>query len=146
MPQSLLETPDIRLLMGIGMLGAGAGKALHEPVEQLFSALMRLRPDRDFAYIGQATAWMNQGRGDEAAAVLERGLRMVKASTRPGSDQDADMLMAFRGLALFMARHSAEATGQLQQLLRTGSNPQALRMAKGLMGLPLEKLIPEEIQ
>jgi hypothetical protein len=146
MQQPPLESQDIRLLMDIGMLGAGAGQPLHEPVERLFSALMRLRPDRDFAYIGQATAWMNQGRGVEAAEVLERGLRMVKSSTRAGSDQDADMLMAFRGLALFMARHSAEATGQLQELLRTGSNPQALRMARGLMGLPLDEPTPEGIQ
>lgn len=146
MPKALLEAPDIRLLMDIGMLGAGAGKALHAPVVQLFEALMRLRPDHDFPYIGQATAWMNQGCGDEAAAVLERGLRMVKASNRPGSSQDADMLMAFRGLALFMARHSAEAKGQLQELLHTGTHPQALRMAKGLMGLPLEEPTPEEIQ
>ena len=56
------------------------------------------------------------------------------------------MLRAFLGLALFMGRRTAEATQTLQQLLRTGQNPQALRMARGLMGLPIEEAQTEEIR
>ena len=144
MTQPLLEAQDVRLLMEIGMLGAGA--KLSAPVEQLFAGLMVLRPSHDFPSIGQATAFLNPGRAEDAVRVLERGLGVIESTQRPGSEPDRDMVRAFLGLALFMARRTAEATGQLQQLLRGGCHPQALRMARGLLGLPLETPSPQAPQ
>jgi hypothetical protein len=146
MHQPQLESQDVRLLMEVGMLGAGAGAQLHAAVEQLFSALMVLRPEHDFAYIGQASAWLNQGRTDEAVTVLEQGLRLLESTKRTGAEADRDMLRAFLGLALSMGKRPAEAQQELTRLLRTGSHPQALRMARGLLGLPQTSPYKEEFQ
>jgi|LauGreDrversion4_2_1035121.scaffolds.fasta_scaffold98703_3 hypothetical protein len=139
-----LEASDVRLLTEIGMVGAGGGSRLAAAVEQLFGALMVLRPERDFPYIGQASAYLNQARPDDAVRVLERGLRIMAVQTQ--AQDDRDMVRAFLGLALFMGRRTAEATATLQLLLREGQNPQALRMARGLMGLPIDAAHTEEIQ
>ncbi len=146
MTPSPLDAKEVRLLMEIGMVGAGSGARLAGAVEQLFSALMVLRPDHDFPYIGQATAYFNQAKPDDAVRVLERGLRVLESSQASSRQDDRDMLRAFLGLALFMGRRTAEATQTLQHLLRTGENPQALRMARGLMGLPIEEAQTEEIR
>jgi len=76
--------------------------------------------------------------------VLERGLRIMAVQTQ--AQDDRDMVRAFLGLALFMGRRTAEASATLQLLLREGRNPQALRMARGLMGLPIDAAHTEEIQ
>lgn len=135
----LLEPQDIRLLTEIGMLGAGAGAPLAAPVEQLFSALMVLRPDRDFPYIGQAVACFNQGRPDQAVAVLERGLSLAQAQA------DRDLLSAFLGLGLLMARRTAEGQRRLQQLLQGDCEPGARRMACALLGLPVQEAQTEDV-
>lgn len=134
----LLEPEDIRLLTEIGMLGAGAGARLAEPVAQLFSALMQLRPGRDFPYIGQAVACFNQGRPEQAVPVLESGLRLACEAS------DRDLLRAFLGLALLMARRTAEGHSQLEQLLHEEAEPRAQRMARGLLGLPMPQMQTEE--
>ncbi len=139
-----LDSHEIRLLTEIGMVGAGAGARLAPAVSQLFEALMVLRPGRDFPYVGQATAWLNQGRPEEAARVLERGLKI--ACTNSDSGNDRDLLQAFLGLALLMSKRTAQAQQLLRQLLAQGRDPQALRMARGLMGLPLEQPETEDIR
>lgn len=129
----ILAAADVRLLTQVGMVGAGAGMA--SATETLFRGLMALRPQRDFAYIGLASLHLNQRRPDEAARVLEQGLRVMGSKA---ADSDRAMVQAFLGLALIMGKRTAEAMSLLKALLAESRHEPAQRIARGLMGLPLE--------
>ena len=129
----ILAPADVQLLTQIGMVGAGAGIA--GPTDALFRGLMTLRPQRDFAYIGLASLHLNQRRPDEAARVLEQGLRIMGDKA---ADSDRAMVQAFMGLALIMGKRTAEAMALLKTLLADSHHEPARRIARGLMGLPLE--------
>ena len=79
-----------------------AARADVKRAEVVFRALERIRPDRNFAYVGLAMAYLNAGRADEAAQALGRGAGLVKA-------QEAPILEAVWALALQMAGRSAES-------------------------------------
>ena len=150
MTQGPLDKADIRLLTEIGFLGAGAN--LPRPVENLFRAMMVLRPRRAFAYMGLATNHLNQSRPDSALHVMQQGVRMldnpapndaVDASTFDPV-QDPAMMHTFHGLCLLANQRTAEAQQVLQRVLQLPPYPPALRLARGLLGLPAEPLTTEE--
>jgi thioredoxin-like negative regulator of GroEL len=96
----LLDSNDIRLLTEVGFLASA--RADVPRAEAIFGALACVRPDRNFAYVGLAMAYLNAGRADEAAQVLGRGAGLVNA-------QEAPVLEAVRALALQMAGRAAES-------------------------------------
>ncbi len=144
MNDAVLAGDDVRLIHEIGMLGAGAGASALSSTEQIFQALMLLRPQRDFGYIGMACAYINQQRPDEAAQVLEKGLRVMRSSAPAAEPEDLAMVQVFLALALLMSRRTAEAVALLQQLIKTTEHPPALRMARGLLGLPADEPSTQE--
>ena len=97
---NLLDANEVRLLTEVGFLAAA--RADVKRAEVIFSALERVRPDRIFAYVGLAMAYLNAGRADEAAQVLGRGAGLVNS-------QEAPVLEAVWALALQMAGRSAES-------------------------------------
>jgi hypothetical protein len=131
----------MRLLTEIGFVAASS-PALHTQAESLFGELIRLRPRRAFPYIGLATAWLNRGRPDEAASVMEQGVRRQRADwgeAAPDAEtfdpvEDPAMMQAFYGLTLLAARRSAEGRQVLGSLLESCDHPPAVRIAQGLMG------------
>lgn len=129
----VLQSEDVRLLTQLGMVGAGAG--IKDATEALFRGLMTLRPQRDFAYIGLASLHLNQRRPEEAVRVLEQGLRVMVSGQ--ADDSDLAMVQAFLGLTLIMSKRTAEAMALLKTLLANSQHEPALRMARGLMGLPV---------
>ena len=102
---SLLNSDEIRLLTEVGFLAAGRGYVSR--AERIFGALQRLRPQRAFAPIGLAMAYMNVGRHDEAAGILA----YAAAQVEPAEQAELD---AFRGLALQLAGRSAESVRALK--------------------------------
>ena len=100
-----LDSNEIRLLTEIGFLAAGRGDVAR--AERIFGALQLLRPQRAFAPIGLAMAYMNAGRHDEAAGVLARAAEQVEAAEQAELD-------VFRGLALQLAGRSSESVRALK--------------------------------
>jgi hypothetical protein len=144
--QAPVLTPDeVRLLSEVGFLAASA-PALQVESERLFRQLIELRPRRAFAYIGLATGWLNRGRPEEAAAAMAEGIRRQSA---PWGDEPPDlesfdpaedppMMQVFHGLTLLAARRTAEGQQVLGSLLESCDHSMALRLARGLMGLPVD--------
>lgn len=143
MSEDVLAPQDLHLLSEIGMLGAGAGAALRPPTQTVFQGLMQLRPGRDFGYIGMACTHFNAGQPDEAARVLEQAVAIMTGNGAEPQGSDVSMVKAFLGLALLMARRTAEALALLEALRHSSKHPPALRMAHGLLGLPLTETMKE---
>jgi len=100
----------------VGFLAAA--RADVQRAEAIFGALALLRPDRSFAYVGLAMAYLNSARPEEAVGVLARGAKAVRA-------QDQSELQSVRALALQLAGRSAESLRALQE---AGLNPLAQAM------------------
>lgn len=143
MNAELLAPDELRLLSEIGMLGAGAGLALRPAARTVFQGLMRLRPGRDYGYIGLACTHFNAGEPDEAARVLEQAVGILGSQGADPRGSDVSMVKAFLGLALLMARRTAEALALLEALRQNSLHPPAVRMAQGLLGLPTHEPLKE---
>ncbi|MCF8161247.1 MAG: hypothetical protein K9J76_11120 [Polaromonas sp.] len=104
------------MLTEVGFLAAA--RADVKRAEAIFGALALLRPERSFAYIGLAMAYLNSDRPEEAVALLARGTQAVRA-------QDQGELQSVRALALQLAGRSAES---LRALRAAGHNPLAQAM------------------
>lgn len=105
----------------VGFLASARGD-IHR-AEAIFGALERVRPQRDFPYVGLATCYLNTGRPDDAVGVLERAARLVQAEDQP-------QIAAFRALALQLARRAGEGARAAQE---AGAYP----LAQALRGDPL---------
>ena len=125
-----LSPANIQLLTSIGFVAAGAG--LHLQAMRLFESLAHLRPLRAFPYIGLATVLLHRQRPDEAAAVLEQGLRLV---TEASSPQDRALLTSWQGLALHLAGRAAESAYALQHAVHMGPNEPETALARAMLGL-----------
>ena len=101
----------------IGLLAAGRGDVLRSEV--IFGALQRLRADRGFAWVGLALCYLNAGRADDGAHLLERQVNFVVAEDRPE-------MHAFRALVLQLAGRHSESR---RALAAAGPHPLARRMA-----------------
>lgn len=101
----------------IGLLAAGRGDVQRSEV--IFGALQRLRADRSFAWVGLALCYLNAGRADDGARLLERHADFVVAEDRPE-------MHAFRALALQLAGRHSESR---RALAAAGNHPLARRMA-----------------
>lgn len=101
----------------VGFLAAGRGDVQRSEV--IFGALQRLRADRSFAWVGLALCYVNAGRADDGARLLERHADFVVAEERPE-------MHAFRALALQLAGRGSE---RRRALAAAGSHPLARRMA-----------------
>jgi hypothetical protein len=142
----VLSSEEVRLLTEIGFM-AGASPILRAETEQLFRQLMVLRPRRAFPCIGLASACLNRGRVDEAASVMAEGVRRQRApwgEEPPDSDsfdsrEDPAMMQVFHGLCLLAARRTAEGEQVLGSLLESCDHPPAARLARGLLGLPVDR-------
>lgn len=117
----LLDADEIRLLTEVGFLASARGDI--QRAEAIFGALERVRPQRDFPYVGLATCYLNTGRADDAVGVLERAARQVRAEDQP-------QIAAFRALALQLARRAGESARAAQE---AGAYP----LAQALRGNPL---------
>ena len=95
-----------------------AARADVKRAEAIFSALALLRPDRSFAYVGLAMAYLNSDRPEEAVALLARAIPVVR-------EHDQSELQSVRALALQLAGRSAES---LRALQAAGLNPLAQAM------------------
>ncbi len=123
----LPDAHDIQLLTQLGFMAAGRGDAAR--ALRIFEALALARPDRAFAFVGQASALMNTGRALEAV----QRLQSVKLPDGP----EADMLEAFKGLALQLAGRTGERTYVLRQLVgraRTTPPSEGVLLAARLLG------------
>lgn len=94
------------MLTEIGFLAAGRGDI--PKAEAIFGALRSLRPQRAFAYVGLAVAYLNADRQEEAAQLLWQSLAQVDD---PGERADIE---AFRGLALQLAGRHSESIKALE--------------------------------
>ena len=103
----LPEAADVQLLTQVGFLAAGRGdvpRAL-----RIFEALALLRPERAFAYVGLAATLLNAARAMDAVQRLQ--------TVRLPDGAEADMVEAFKGLALQLAGRSGESTYVLRRVV-----------------------------
>ncbi len=114
----LLDADEIRLLTEVGFLASARGDV--KRAEAIFGGLERVRPQRDFPYVGLATCYLNAGRADDAVRVLERAGREVQAEDQP-------QVAAFRALALQLARRASESARAARE---AGEHP----LARALLG------------
>ncbi len=140
---AILLADEVRLLTEIGFLAAASPVLLPE-CQRLFRQLMVLRPRRAFPCIGLASAFLNQGRAEEAATVMAEGLvrqRAEWAGEPPDAEsfdpsEDPAMMQVFLGLCLLAAKRTAEGQQVLGALLNSCDHPLVTRIARGLLGLP----------
>jgi len=127
-----LDGEEIRLLTELGFVAAGAAQIRR--AEEIFRALVLLRPQRAFPYVGWALAHLNVGQAQEAVSVLDR------ARAALGTAQDNAELVdveTFRGLALQFASRSAESRRALEWAADRQGLSSTGRFARRLLGLEL---------
>ena len=125
--QFQLDATEARLLTEIGFIASGMADVVR--AECIFGALMLARPDGAFPHIGLAAALLNAGQPDEAA------FRLSKVHLPEGAD--ADMVQAFRGLALQLDQRPTEATRVLRAVAGSADNQptsEGARLARRLLG------------
>jgi len=121
-----LSSEQVRLLTEIGMTAAQHG--LPAKAEVIFQSLRTLRPAMAGPYVGLALVRMNTGMTDEAIRVLERdGLAACP--------DDPD-IRVFLGLALRLAKRSAESTRVLDEVVRSHPQERAAILARSLLANP----------
>lgn len=118
----LLDSADIRLLTEVGFLAAGRGDVVR--AEAIFGALARVRAERSFAYVGLALCYLNAGRADDGARLLERHADFVVA-------EDRAEMHAFRALVLQLAGRHSESR---RALAAAGGHALARHMAGDAAG------------
>jgi hypothetical protein len=144
----VLSACEVRVLTEVGFMAA-ASPILRVETEQLFRQLMVLRPRRAFPYIGLATACLNRGQVDQAAAVMAEGVQRQGAPWGEAPldaetfdpREDPAMMRVFFGLCLLAARRTAEGEQVLGSLLESCDHPPAVRLALGLLGRPPDTAI-----
>ena len=117
------------MLTEAGFIAAGRGDV--QRAECIFSALLRVRPERSFAHVGWCSALLNVGRTAEAVQALER----ARPQLAPG--EDADTVGAFLALALQLDGRSSESQRVLHTLLEqaaAGADNDGLRLARHMLG------------
>lgn len=127
----LPEAADVQLLTQIGFLAAGRGDAPR--ALRIFEALVLLRPQRAFAYVGLAATLLNAGRAMDAVQRLQ--------TVRLPAGPEADMLEAFTGLALQLAGRSGESAYVLRQVVdraQQGGASEGALLAARLRGEDLD--------
>ncbi|WP_298208978.1 hypothetical protein [Acidovorax sp.] len=112
-----------------------SARADTQRAERIFSALLRVRPERAFGHIGMATALLNAGRAGEAATRLGSALLPT--------GEEADMVQAFLGLALQLDGRAGEAMRVLRPMAARGDNgstdlSEGVRLARRLLGQPAD--------
>lgn len=121
-----LLASDVQLLTQIGFVAAGEGDT--KQASAIFAGLQALRPQRAFAWVGEATAWLNAGKPAEAV----RCLRTFQAL--PG--QELDMVQAFLGLALQLDGQRQASLRILQTLASQSVSPatEGMLLARQILG------------
>lgn len=111
----------MRQLTEVGFLAAACAQhsAWAGAAQRIFEALVRLRPQRSFGYIGQALSHLNAGQAEQAAQRLEQAAALVLPGERA-------QLHAFEALALQLAGRTQQRQQSLQQ---AGQHPLALALA-----------------
>lgn len=109
--EGVLDSDEIKLLTEVGFLSASRGDVSRS--ERIFGALIQVRPQRAFAYIGLAVAYMNARRNDDAVLLLERARNLV-------THVELGELNAILGLALQLAARRAESVRALEAAGSTG--------------------------
>lgn len=135
-----LQSDDVRLLTELGFVAAAAG--LQAQSSTMFTALLRLRPERAFPYIGLATGHLNEGQAEQAEAILLRGSQVLGQQGPDPVDaqavadwlEDRALLAAFQGLALQLSGRSAQARQALQHCLDIQAHGPGARMARVMLG------------
>jgi hypothetical protein len=101
----LFTADDVRLLAAVGFLAGKSGCVA--PAIRIFQAIIKLRPDADFPFIGLSIAYMSVGMNAEAVQVLaERQCPDAKAS---------DPIDLWRSLAFHVAGDRSSAAASLQR-------------------------------
>lgn len=120
---------DVQMLTQIGFVAAGEGDT--RQATAIFAGLQALRPQRAFAWIGEATAWLNAGKPSEAVRCL-RNFHVV-----PG--EEGDMVQAFLGLALQFDGQGQASQRLLQAIAFQPIDPatEGMLLARQILGSDL---------
>ena len=107
-----ISTDDLKILMEAGFLAANGGMTKH--AQKIFEGVLAVRPDSEYAYIGQAVTLLAANQHDDAIKILrDEALRI-----NPDCLQ-AKMILA---MTLKMAGRGGECDRVVDQLHRSGDN------------------------
>ena len=116
------KDPIPGLLSEIGMMAAGQGQ--REQTENIFNAVMALRPNSDVPYIGRALSLMNSGDVQKSISYLQK-----EALQRHPNSEGVLCVLA---LALAIAGNKGESQKIVDKIRKTGKEEWALAMAESL--------------
>ena len=120
----VLDADDAKLLTEIGFQAAYSGDILH--ADAVFDGLLGMRPGRAYPWVGKTLARFYVGQAAEAAVMLD-GVSGLDT-------EDAELLQAWRGLALQLSGQIAQGHALLETLVE-GTGPGNI-LARALLGLP----------
>ncbi len=109
--------------MEVGYLATGGGMTAEAAT--IFGALEAVRPESELPLVGQAVTQLNAGQPQEAIALLRKALER---------NPDSEFAATFLGLSLMQAGMTSAAENILKQVEGSGRNPQAVGLAKNLLG------------
>lgn len=118
-----IQTEVIQLLMEAGYLAGGYG--LYKESEDIFEGIRAIRPDSELPIIGLAVTKMNAGKNTESARMLwEQALKI---------NPESDLAKSFLGLALKLSNLNSESETVLKEVIDTGKNEPAIKLAQALL-------------
>ncbi|MBF0103127.1 MAG: hypothetical protein HQK77_19685 [Desulfobacterales bacterium] len=113
----------LQLLMEIGYLAGGYG--LLNDSETIFEAIKSVRPESEYPLIGLAVTKMNANNNEDAIAILKNQALKV--------NPQSDLARSFLGLALKHAGYGSESQSVLQEVLNSGKDAVAVKMAQAIL-------------
>jgi predicted Zn-dependent protease len=119
------EKELLPLLMEIGYVACGMGSGQTARARRIFEAVSAARPASEQPWIALGILALNTGAPDEAI----RHLRDHALKLNPSSD----LAKSFLGLACQKAGYNHESRTHLEEVARTGRDPQAVALATSLL-------------
>lgn len=117
------STELVQRLMEVGYVAAGNGYS--KQAEAIFAGVQAVRPESELPSIGLAVMQLNAGLCEVAVKTLEEeGLKR---------NPDSELVQSFLGLALKLGGQSARSEQVLQKVIASGSNTQAVELARSLL-------------
>jgi hypothetical protein len=130
--ESVLRSDELKLLTEVGFLALNCASPVM--AARVFDPLAKVVPQRAYAWVGLAYAYLNAAQPGEAVRVLERARGIMRPDE--SSDEDIALVTALLGFALHHARRQGECVKLLATLIHRPADDPGGRIARSLMGVP----------
>ena len=115
----------LKSLLSVGVLAIEAGQPVQ--AQQLFKAVGRARPESEAPLVCMAVALIDAGELDTAIELLQAGALVVNPHSQ--------LAKTFLGMALKFKGMRYQSQDLLEEVLREGADPHAVRIAQDLLAM-----------